>query len=321
MGDLKGYTDNPIKTLGKTQVQVNLPGKQENLPVVVTIKDDEPILGLDWMLKLGIGIQINHLTLDNDRKCSDSELSNTLKEYDTIFVENNKGVKNYKAKISLRSDASPKIFRARKVPYALKKQIELELNTLVKQEILEKVQDISAPVCWASPTVNIEKSNGRIRICGDFKVSLNKYINYLPYPLPTFNDILNKIKGGRYFSIIDLKDAYLQIPLDEESSSLTTISTHMGFFKYRRLPFGISSAPSIFQQFMDRVLEDIEGAACYIDDIIITGATQDEHLKNLRKVLSKLKEYNITTRKEKCKFLTKEVRFLGHIIDEYGIRR
>ncbi|KII61030.1 hypothetical protein RF11_01747 [Thelohanellus kitauei] len=100
MGDLKGYTDNPIKTLGKTQVQVNLPGKQENLPVVVTIKDDEPILGLDWMLKLGIGIQINHLTLDNDRKCSDSELSNTLKEYDTIFVENNKGVKNYKAKIS-----------------------------------------------------------------------------------------------------------------------------------------------------------------------------------------------------------------------------
>ncbi|KII72664.1 Retrovirus-related Pol polyprotein from transposon 17.6 [Thelohanellus kitauei] len=102
-------------------------------------------------------------------------------------------------------------------------------------------------------------------------------------PVPNVVRYSGKKKGRVRYLIIDPKDACLQIPLDDSSSDVTTISTHIGFFRYRRLPFVVSSAPAIFQNFMDRVLHGISSTTCYIDDIIVTGKTDSEHLENLRR--------------------------------------
>ncbi|KII74279.1 Transposon Ty3-I Gag-Pol polyprotein [Thelohanellus kitauei] len=267
-----------------------------------------------------MGLNVNKLHTDQAGLNSQTKLERILETYKEVFTNNTRGIKGYTTSIKLRSACNPKVFKPRNVPYAVRNQVEQELERLSNEGILQKFDDVSSPLSWASPIVVIEKPNGQLRICGDFKVSINKHIDYLPYPLPTFRDILEKIKGGQRFSVIDLKEAYLQIPLDEQASNLTVISTHSGFFKFKRLPFGISSAPSIFQNFMDTLLHGINNVTCYIDDIIITGTDDKNHLQNLERVLNKLKEFNVTTSIDKCKFFQSEVKFLGHIINKEGVR-
>lgn len=109
--------------------------------------------------------------------------------------------------------------------------------------------------------------------------------------------------------------------LDEESQKLTTIVTHKGLFQYKRLPFGISSAPVMFQRLMDQILSGIEGVVYFIDDVLITGATPEEHLKNVEKVLEKLLKCGLKLQKSKCKFFENEVNYLGYIIDKNGTRK
>ena len=94
--------------------------------------------------------------------------------------------------------------------------------------------------------------------------------------------------GGKYFSKLDLSQAYLQIPLDDSSKELVTIYTHKGLFHYNRLPFGISLAPAIFQRFMENLLQGINVVCVYFDDILVTGSSSEDHLQNLDKVLTKI---------------------------------
>ena len=96
-------------------------------------------------------------------------------------------------------------------------------------------------------------------------------------------------------------------------------NTHQGLYSYSRLPFGVASAPAVFQRTMGCILQGIEGVACYIDDIIITGRTTKEHLDRLEEVLKRLAQHGVKARKDKCRFLQDGVEFLGHIIDAKGI--
>ena len=117
--------------------------------------------------------------------------------------------------------------------------------------------------------------------------------------------------GGKKFTKLDLKHAYFQIELDAESKPLVTINTHQGLFQYERLPFGVSAAPSIFQRVMDNLLQGIPGVCVYLDDILITGSTEDEHLQHL--------DEGLTLKKLKCSFLLESVEYLGHTISMEGL--
>ena len=125
--------------------------------------------------------------------------------------------------------------------------------------------------------------------------------------------------GGQTFSKLDLSQAYLQLMLDEESKKYTTINTQKGLFQFNRLPFGISSAPSVFQRVMDTLFQGYEGVLVYLDDILVTGSTQTKHLDNLNKVLSKLNECGLKLKKSKCVFMAPKVQYLGYIIDKEGL--
>lgn len=145
---------------------------------------------------------------------------------------------------------------------------------------------------WATPIVPIVKKDRSVRMCGDFKVSVNSMLHVDQYPLPRLDDIFAALAGGKHFSKIDLKQAYLQLPVEESSKQYLT-NTHKGLYRYNRLVFGIASAPAIWQRTIDQILQGIPGTQCILDDMIITGRTDKEHLANLEEVLKRLKEYGL----------------------------
>jgi hypothetical protein len=104
---------------------------------------------------------------------------------------------------------------------------------------------------WATPIVPVRKSDGGVQICGDYKITFNRAAKLERYPIPRIEELFASLSGGKTFSKLDLSHAYLQVPLDEQSQKYVTINTHKGLFKYTRLPFGIASAPSIFQRVME----------------------------------------------------------------------
>jgi hypothetical protein len=165
----------------------------------------------------------------------------------------------------------------------------------------------------------VSKPNGKVRICGDFK-SLNQQISIDQHPIPRLDELLNKLRGGKHFSKLDLADAYLQLELDDNAKKLCVINTPFGLFRYNRMCFGIASSPAQFQRCMDTMIADLPGVAAYLDDLIVTGSSETEHWANLEKLLARLQEYGLRIRREKCEFFKTSVEYLGHTIDKDGKR-
>ena len=107
--------------------------------------------------------------------------------------------------------------------------------------------------------------------------------------------------------------------MDEKSQEFLTINTHKGLYRYTRLPFGVSSAPSIFQATMDQILQGVKSMICYLDDILVSGANEVEHIQNLEVVLQRLQSRGIKVRLDKCRFMQQSVEYLGHRIDATGL--
>ncbi|GAA6095243.1 uncharacterized protein K02A2.6-like [Tachysurus ichikawai] len=203
------------------------------------------------------------------------------------------------------------------LPYALKPKVEASLDELVKKGVLEPV-NVSK---WATHIVQVIKKDGGIRICGDFNVTVNPLLSAEQYPLPHINDLFAGLPGGQRFSKIDLNQAYLQMHVEGQSRELLTMNAHKGLFQYKHLPFGMTSAPSIFQQAIDQILVGLPGVVCYLDDILVTGTDEELHLKHLDATLARLKEYGLKVCKDKCEFFQFAVEYLhvGHVIDASGL--
>ena len=125
---------------------------------------------------------------------------------------------------------------------------------------------------WAAPVVSAVKHDGSVRLCGDYKITVNKIAKFDSYPLPCTDNLFASLSGGSTFTKLDLAYAYLQIPLNAESKKFATINTHRDLYQYNRLPFGISSAPAIFQRtIVKNILQNLLHTYVYLDDILITG--------------------------------------------------
>ena len=103
---------------------------------------------------------------------------------------------------------------------------------------------------WAAPIVPVMKNDKTIRICGDFRVTINQASKLDQYPIPKVEDLFSQLSGGKTFTKLDMSQAYQQLLLDEDSQNFVVFNTHKGLLKYKRLPFGVSSAPGIFQRVM-----------------------------------------------------------------------
>ena len=133
------------------------------------------------------------------------------------------------------------------------------------------------------PVLKQDKTS--VRICGDYKLTANRASHLEHYPLPKVDDLFTALTGGTMFTKLDMSQAYLQFTLDDQSKELLTINTHKGLFAYNRLPFGVSSAPGIFQHTIESLLKGIPNVLVYLDDILVTGPTQEHHIHNLQEVL------------------------------------
>lgn len=151
-------------------------------------------------------------------------------------------------------------------------------------------------------------------------MTINRYLQTDHYPLPRINDILASLGNAKYFCVLDLREAYAQMEVADESQEYLTINTHMGLFRYRRLIFGVSCAPTIFQSMMDQIIQGLLWVICFIDDLLIGGKSLEECIENVQRCLKRLDEYNVKVKWEKCNFFKKSVTYLGHEISEEGIR-
>ena len=166
--------------------------------------------------------------------------------------------------------------------------MEKELKRLEKVDIIETVE---VPTPWISPIVVVPKKSGDVRICVDMREA-NKAIKRGKHLMPTIDDLIADLHGATHFSTLDLSSGYHQLELAPESRYVTTFSTHVGLRRYKRLPFGINAASEIFQESIREILTGLPGCKNISDDIIVFGKGQEEHDKNLRGVLQRLKENN-----------------------------
>lgn len=162
--------------------------------------------------------------------------------------------------------------------------------------------------------------NKKWRVVVDFR-KLNEITVGDAFPIPNITDILDQTGQSKYFTSIDLASGYHQIAMDPLDRDKTAFSTPTGHYEFLRMPFGLKGPPATFQRAMNRVLAGLQGNQClvYLDDIIIFGKTLIEHETNLNLVLNRLKENNLQIQTSKCKFLQREIMFLGHIISDKGI--
>ncbi|XP_062714282.1 uncharacterized protein K02A2.6-like [Aedes albopictus] len=193
--------------------------------------------------------------------------------------------------------------------------IEAELDRLQSLDIITPVE--YSP--WAAPIVAVKKPGGKVRICADYSTGLNAALEPNHYPLPVPDDIISKLNGCRYFSIIDHSDAYLQVEVDDDSKQLLTINTHRGLFRFNRLAPGVKSAPGAFQQLMNSTIADLEGVESFLDDVLVFSKTQEEHHKYLAALFQRLQAFGFVLRDEKCYLLQLQIKYLAHIVDAEGL--
>ena len=317
---LSTYTGEKIQPLGKINVTVTYAGTEYSLPLLVVPQGCGAIFGRNWLrhIKLdwnklpGIESQVPCPARARCAEITDNNktLEGLLSQYDELF-EPQLGCYTGEP-VVLNESTGAKFHKARPVPYALQKRVENALLKMEKDGVIERVSSATS----AAPIVTVGKKDGdEVRVCGDFSVTYNSCANVETYPMPKIEDMHSALRGCTVFSVLDLKQAYHQIPVSKDSQKYLTINTHMGLFAFKRLPNGIHSGPAIFQRIMDGLLADIPKAVSRLDDILIAGTDYQDHLNTLSQVLERLLKYGFKLNKAKCKFLQSSVVYLGHLID------
>ena len=306
---LRTYTGEIVPICGTTVMNLQYRDSRAALTVMVVDSDGPNILGRD-------GITALKLQWSNIHQLQELvTLDTVLDKHSAVFGDDLGAIDGVQASFNIDPSVQPRFLKARPVPYAIRDKVEAELCRLEKEGILEKIEQSD----WAAPIVPVVKSNGNIRICGDFRTTVNLATKTENYPIPKIEDIYSTLSGGSVFSKLDCSNAYLQYPLHPESRKYTTINTSLGLMRYTRLPFGVSSAPAIYQRVMDSMLREVPGVCVYLDDILISGANDKEHLERLNSVLEVLSSRGLRLSKEKCSFSQSSVQYLGHVIDKNGL--
>ena len=211
-------------------------------------------------------------------------------------------------------DSSPIKQRPRRLPFHRWDLANHELEKMLSLGVIEKS---SSP--WCSPVVLVPKKDGETRFCIDYR-ALNEVTKKDSYPLPNLTEMLSNLGNARCFTTLDLRSGYWQIEMSPQDKEKTAFSIGTGLWQFTVMPFGLCNAVATFQRLMERVLKGLVPGCCmvYVDDIIVYGSDEMEGKQNLRKVLRCLKEAGLTLAENKCHFLQKEVKFLGHLVSENG---
>ena len=213
------------------------------------------------------------------------------------------------------ADARPIRQRAYRTALSKRKEISRQVDDMLAQGI---IRPSTSP--WASPITLVPKKSGELRFCVDYR-AINAVTIKDSFPLPLIQDIFDQLQGAKVFTTLDMQSGYWQIPVAAADIPKTAFVCHKGLFEFVRMPFGLCNAPGIFQRTMERVLHGLVGEIClvYLDDVVVFGKTKEEHALNLRLVLERFRDHNLTLKPSKCSFSKVALKLLGYIVGADGI--
>ena len=302
LAEMKGKLESPggeVKNEGQFVAKTKYRGTDHFFRVVVIRGTHVPLLSRGASLKLGLVKRVDE-----------------AKVKDCAFGEIGTPVECEPIEISLKEDADPySISGPRRVPIPLIPKVGAELERMEKAGVIQKITE---PTEWCAGMVPVLKKNGDVRICVDLK-NLNRSVKREKYEIPTLEDVTHKLAGAKTFTKLDATSGFWQIPLSEKTAKLTTFLTPFGRYFFKRLPFGISLAPEIFQRTMEKILEGIDGVVCFMDDVVVCGDTDEQHDARLKQVLDRVIQAGLKLNREKCEFNQKDLIFLGHKFGPNGI--
>ena len=303
---LKVNSTNKIIKIHRHGLLARISGIQEsNLKTINTViqsEDQDNKIDLkDFDVPDKYRSKIENLILKNQDlfASKDSELRHT----DTVKMKIDTG-KN-----------DPIKMRPYRTPLKNREVIDKAINEMLDANVIRRSR-----LPWSFPVVIVDKKDGSKRFCVDFR-KLNQISKKNSYPLLLIDDILALLGNAKFFSSLDLKSGYWQVLMDEKDKEKTAFACHRGLYEFNVMPFGLSNAPSIFQELMSVVLQECsEFATAYLDDILIFSLTFEEHLTHLNIIFQKLRQHKLKLKLKKCSFLQTETNYLGFVIDEQGIK-
>jgi transposase InsO family protein len=320
---LIAYGNNAIEQMGVCQLELMHHSKKHDTTFFVTRSTGPVLLGLPTCLKLGLVTLHHEITTDKRtakrpaKPQGDLNIrQKILREYSDVF----KGIGCFDGEchITIDKNVPPVIHPPRRIPVALRGALKEELGSLVAQGILSPV---THPTDWVNSCVCVTKPNGKLRLCLDPK-DLNKAVKRPHYVTPTLEDVISRLSGAKWFSILDARSGYWNIKLDDASADLTTFNTTFGRFRFNRLPMGICCAQDEFQRMIDNTFGDIPNTLGIADDLIIFGYEEDgsDHDQALKAVLDRARKRGPKFNEDKMILRCQEIPFFGHLVGCNGIR-
>ena len=307
---LRGPGGTNLPVIGAFEAALKYREKQITKSVFVVRNQQNSLLSKSACVELGLVKLTLHDTVEEVNKAD----TDFRAEFPQLFEGLGK-IKTDPYKIKIKPDAKPFcLYTPRNIAHPLIPLVKKEIESMIKQDV---IFEVTAPTEWCAGIVPVPKKNNKVRICVDL-THLNRAVEREAYPLKPVDYNLALLGTSKIFTKLDAASGFWQLPLHPDSQLLTTFITPFGRYGFKRLPFGISSAPEIFQRAMSQILVDIPGVICHMDDILIHSGDKADHDAKVRQVLKLLSDAGVTLN-QKCEFSRSSIKFLGHIIDGSGV--
>ena len=334
---LIGYFGQTQKPVGKAVLLAQYKGKYFPVEFEILQSAVIPVLGLDTSIQLKLIKRLDGIksvppktqpaqtpptappvvksTVQAPEKHTSEATNTILDQYECLFNHLGDVEQVYQMKITPEGQKMSVIHPPRRVPLPLKGKLKKTLNMLQGMTVIARVTEATS---WVNSLVILEKKDGTLRLCLD-PTDLNKVIMREHYPMKTVEEVSANLAGSEEFSVLDADKAFYQVRMHSDSTKYLVFNTPFGRYKFLRMPFGICSAPEVWQRVATEIFEGLEGVEVMMDDILVHGKNKAEHDKRLKQVLERCKERNLTLNKKKCKIGLSAVRYMGHVLSKNGV--
>ncbi|KIH57143.1 integrase core domain protein [Ancylostoma duodenale] len=261
-------------------------------------------------------INWEHSQLDLHQKTAVVDMVNDFRD---IFISKNGEIGRYSGKIRHRIDLieNSKIPKQKpyRVPLEQRKEVIQQIQELLKQRIIEKS---SSPFC--APIILVKKKDQTWRFVVDYR-KLNSITKSETYVIPNIQEIIDLASGKAFYTTVDFKSGFHQIPMEKSHRERTAFQTFLGLFHFITMPMGLKGAPGTFQKVANSLIRELRSCTfAYIDDIVVCSNSFEEHLRDIRELFSRIRTFGMKLRLDKCVFAAKEVEYLGVLISKAGSR-